>query len=236
MIAIERGVEPTGLAKRRIAQLESVGPERPSRTPSHRNAYNSVKDDLAHAQYRKCCYCERVVTRAFHDVEHYRPFARYWWLAWTWENLLFACAPCNRSGKNDAFPLDDGSVALVYDQQPPGEERPLLVDPAAEDPSVHIGFQLINGAWRPIGLTPRGRKTLEILAFDDDYRDDVKCHVDAVMERVRAWRLHEGSTTPVSLAAWDHLIRPLLDPHRPFRALTAAVLEREFPSFPQPPT
>lgn len=236
MIRIDRGPEPERLADRRAAQLQGIGASKPTRTPAHKDAYTSVKDDLASAQHRKCCYCERVVTRDYHDVEHYRPFTRYWWLAWTWENLLFACAPCNRSGKRAEFPLEAGSTALVFDQQPPGDERPLLIDPGAEDPRQHIGFECANDKWFPIGRTERGRKTLEILALDDDYRDDIRRHVESVMERIRAWRLLGGSATPDAAAAWAELIRPLLDPDRAFHALTEDVLQREFRSFAAPPS
>ena len=233
MIRIDRGPEPAALATRRTTQLKTVGASKPARTDAHRTAYTSVKKELAIAQHRKCCYCERIETQDFNDVEHYRPFARYWWLAWTWENLLFACATCNRSGKKAAFPLEDGSAALVFGQQPPGAERPLLVDPAAEDPRQHIGFECVNGKWLPIGRTPRGRKTLEILAFDDDYHDDVRRHVQATMERVRAWRLNAATSTPAA-AMWEDLILTLLAPSRAFGALTEDVLRHELPGFRDP--
>ena len=115
--------------------------------------YRIVYRDLWRAQHFKCCYCEYKVKAKFNDVEHYRPKARadrapgsgathgYWWLAFDWDNLLFACPNCNRTAKNDLFPIHAGSVPLQPEQLTPGRERPLLLDPAGEiNPAEHIQF------------------------------------------------------------------------------------------------
>jgi len=119
-----------------------------------------VKQALRAAQHDKCCFCESKLGHAqFGDVEHYRPKVRadrrpgcaashgYWWLAFTWSNLLFACPSCNRSSKNDRFPLCGGSVALEAEDPSPGREEPLLLDPgSAVNPVEHIQFK-----WKAIG-------------------------------------------------------------------------------------
>ncbi|WP_321860165.1 hypothetical protein [Burkholderia cenocepacia] len=115
--------------------------------------YRVVADALWRAQHYKCCYCETKTKSSYNDVEHYRPKASadrnpgstsrhgYWWLAFTWSNLLFSCASCNRSAKNDRFPLAHGSTALVQELEPPGLEVPLLLDPCGhENPIAHIEF------------------------------------------------------------------------------------------------
>lgn len=115
--------------------------------------YRIVSSDLWRAQHYKCCYCEFRITDSFNDVEHYRPKTRadrypgsrethgYWWLAFDWNNLLFACPLCNRTGKNDLFPLHAGSLPLQPEEVPQGRERPLLIDPAgALNPAEHIQF------------------------------------------------------------------------------------------------
>lgn len=91
--------------------------------------------------------------QGYHDVEHYRPKGRadrrpgcplthgYWWLAYSWDNLLYACPGCNRTGKNDSFPLDDGCYSLVAEDSAPGAELPLLLDPGSSvNPVEHIEF------------------------------------------------------------------------------------------------
>ena len=238
MIRIDRGPEPTGLSAMRQAQLITVSAAKPERTDSHRAAYCAFKDVLAERQRKKCCYCERIITASFNDVEHYRPFSQYWWLAWTWENLLFACAPCNRSGKNDAFPLAAGSITLQVGELPPGAERPLMLDPATDDPRRHIRFLQVNGKWRPIGEDERGRETLRVLRFDDEYDDRVQRRVRVVMEWVGAVRdaIHTKSADSARIAdLWRRMTACLLDDDQELRALTEDVLRHEFESFPDPP-
>jgi uncharacterized protein (TIGR02646 family) len=238
VIRIDRGAEPIGLPATRQAQLTTVSAAKPERTDSHRAAYRAFKGVLAERQRKKCCYCERIVTASYNDVEHYRPFSHYWWLAWTWENLLFACAPCNRSGKNDAFPLATGSIALRFGELPPGAERPLMLDPASDDPRRHIRFLRVNGKWRPIGEDERGRETLRVLRFDDEYDDRVQRRVRAVMEWVGAVRdaVHARPPDLERIGGlWRRMTACLLDHDQEFLALTEDVLRHEFRSFPDPP-
>jgi len=240
VIKIERTTEPSGLAARREKQLRSVGAAGPDRTTAHSNAYQSVKADLVKMQRHKCCYCERRTVPDHNDVEHYRPFDIYWWLAWTWTNLLFACAACNRKGgKLDQFPLAVGSVTLAFPGQPPGEERPLLVDPTVEDPREHVRFaKLPTGRWAPIGVTDRGQATVAILdlsrdTYLDDFTHHVTCVVSPVVRDVRD--AQAACARPEFEAYWRRKCAQLLDPERGFRALSEDVLRFEFATFPQPP-
>lgn len=177
------------------------------------------------------------------DVEHYRPFDLYWWLAWTWDNLLFACAACNRKGgKLDQFPLAEGSVRLAFSEQPPGAERPLLVDPTIDNPREHIRFvRMPDGRWAPIGVSERGRETIKILDLSrDTYLDDFTHHVTSiVMPVVRDIQDAQSAYRAGSRAGFDDYWRgkcdQLLDPDRAFRALSEDVLRFEFPTFPDPP-
>jgi uncharacterized protein (TIGR02646 family) len=80
-----------------------------------------VKTALRDAQNNKCCYCEGFFAgHASGDVEHFRPktcfrqaktapveYPGYYWLAYTWSNLYYACELCNRVGKRNLFPLID---------------------------------------------------------------------------------------------------------------------------------
>src|SRR5206468_3497187 len=81
--------------------------------------HKSVKDALREAQHGKCAFCESKVDHTAHgDVEHFRPKAGYrqsvgaplespgyYWLAYEWSNLFFACPKCNQSHKKNLFPL-----------------------------------------------------------------------------------------------------------------------------------
>jgi uncharacterized protein (TIGR02646 family) len=124
-----------------------------------------VKDALGELFYNKCAYCESSYgpTQPM-DVEHWRPKAQvetlqgkekpaYYWLASTWDNLLPSCIDCNRrrtqkdaltgekvlAGKEDQFPLDDGSARATAPGQE-GSEVPLLLNPCVDDPATFLAF------------------------------------------------------------------------------------------------
>ncbi|MHA1137785.1 MAG: retron system putative HNH endonuclease [Candidatus Thorarchaeota archaeon] len=94
--------------------------------------HNSVRDRLAEISHTHCAYCERHIhdTNNRGQVEHFRPIAKYWWLAYIWENLLYACERCNKK-KLDHFPLNSPKAPDWGDLN---QERPLLINPLDEDP------------------------------------------------------------------------------------------------------
>lgn len=54
----------------------------------------------------KCVYCESPTDTVAHgDVEHFRPKSVYWWLAYCYDNYVYACQICNQVFKGDAFPV-----------------------------------------------------------------------------------------------------------------------------------
>jgi uncharacterized protein (TIGR02646 family) len=197
--------------------------------------YSVVKHDLWVQQKMKCCYCDAWNECDYRDVEHFRPKVRanrmngaidpgYWWLAWTWENLLFSCPNCNRSAKNDAFPLEIGSMPLAAEAQPPGQERATLIDPYSEDPVDFIEFVFDGMHWRPRGRngSTRGQRTVEILELDraalltryNDYvNESVRPRIDELTEAI-AQRDESRIRT-----AWRR-VRALLVPGKDFVALS----------------
>ncbi len=114
----------------------------------------TVKQSLLQAQRAKCAFCESVVTHvSYGDVEHFRPkggFRQrrrgplrrpgYYWLAYAWENLLISCELCNRRFKRNWFPLERGTTRVRGPAGDIAQERPLLVNPAADDPASFITF------------------------------------------------------------------------------------------------
>lgn len=165
MIRIVRGDEPDKLSTLRASKLDSLSKLGREPTSDDVVGYREVAEELWDAQHHKCCYCEHRIPKGFNDVEHYRPKCRadrspgcslthgYWWLAYSWDNLLFACPYCNRTGKNDAFPLAIGSVPLTAQSIPPGSEHPLLLDPGSPiNPVEHIEY-LGQAIGKPGSLT-----------------------------------------------------------------------------------
>lgn len=182
--------------------------------------YAALKEDHYAADrspfWGKCAYCEsRVSSNQPGDVEHFRPKSRitdphtnkpiradssahnhpgYYWLAYDWKNLLFACAGCNRPsrrsktkrriGKWDHFPLVDETKRA---QQPGDEvhELPLLINPLVEDPSEHLELDPLTGVLS--AKSPRGQACIDLLGLNERGLPDER--VDAF--RAAASRYHD---------------------------------------------
>lgn len=139
-------------------------------------AAKEVKRQLLLMHHRKCCYCEeRFAEGAYLDVEHFRPQRGvrqsrqqkkddppgYYWLAYAWGNLLLSCGVCNRSYKKTVFPLENPIERARTHHDDLSRERPLLIDPAREDPRAHIRFDEED----PVALTEQGRVTIETVGL-----------------------------------------------------------------------
>ncbi|AGP39265.1 HNH endonuclease [Sorangium cellulosum] len=253
MIRIHRGAEPDELRRvrlERLPELARIARTRPPRSEEI-DGYRIAAGPLWRAQNFKCCYCERKIPKLYNDVEHYRPKASatrepgsqdrhgYWWLAFTWTNLLFACPSCNRTGKNDRFPLDAGSVALVAKEAPPGKEKPLLLDPAEHHGIEHIEFVFgviparATSAGVPPGWSARkhwwprarggsltGDWTIRVCGLDSS--EHIELYDDHVDKEARpaARDLEEALKRRRDVtAAFDQAMR-LLQPGKPFMGLS----------------
>jgi hypothetical protein len=134
-----------------------------------------VKSALKADQHDKCGFCEAIFdANVAGDVEHYRPKGAvetdagklrpgYYWLGYTWSNLSYACPDCNEYRKRDRFPLAVEEARARDHHDDIATEEPLLLDPnGGKDPHEHIIFR----GEAPIGLTPEGTTTIDILALD----------------------------------------------------------------------
>ena len=157
---------------------------------------------------QKCAYCEsKIGINADWDVEHYRPKGQvaensahpgYYWLAYTWSNLLPSCAFCNQrrhdrasltegagrlAGKLDQFPLEIEQDRCMSHEGDLLAERPLLLNPCIDEPELHIAFAPDGSA---IGLTERGKKTIEICHLDRKRLRDNRLEIlDAVKQLIK---------------------------------------------------
>jgi uncharacterized protein (TIGR02646 family) len=137
----------------------------------------NVKNALKRAQHNKCCYCEAVFEANYAgDVEHYRPkgavgsgtkkiIPGYYWLAYLWSNLYYACADCNQYRKRAAFPLAVEARRALDHHGNIDDEDPLLLDPGgAKDPREHIRFNQDV----PMGISAEGQTTIDRIKLDRD--------------------------------------------------------------------
>ena len=68
--------------------------------------WKAAKPQLKLETCGKCAYCESPTDTVAHgDVEHYRPKSKYWWLAYCYDNYVYACQICNQVHKGDEFPI-----------------------------------------------------------------------------------------------------------------------------------
>lgn len=256
MIRVNRGAEPAALAPVRATELPRVRTITVTRAPSSKDIgtkYQVVQESLWRAQHFKCCYCETREQMKRNDVEHFRPKSRatrspgcteqhgYWWLAWTWENLLFSCRNCNQSpAKLDKFPLAPGSEPLTPEQAPPGGERPLLIDPATESGVEHIQFvwtalgPASTGRWmpRPRDGSRKGAWTIKVCLLDrpdmlDRYGLHVEEHVKPKLAGVLS-AIREGRT-PDARTEWARVVRSLLNARQEFVGLSYDVMNHLLP-------
>ena len=176
--------EDPGLAERRkkelqrIRELASCGKLK-SDDFKNGKLWREFKELLYKPQHGKCCYCERMLPMGEAHVEHFRPKAKveeaechpgYWWLAYSWENLLLACETCNIK-KGAKFPLEPGSERLDPEDCDLEKEKPILINPLKEDPEEFIEYDLSNKLMvKAFGKCERGRKTVkELTGINDRY-------------------------------------------------------------------
>lgn len=252
MIRIWLPPEPWALRGERVRGLARLRArsERGERIADHHlTGHDKFRARLQRAQHLKCAWCDQRPTRNA-TVDHFRPKLEatgagqpgrrtpdgpptgYWWLTWTPANLVYGCDGCNRAKGTD-FPLANGSRRLAPEEQPPGHEVALLIDPSRDDPARHLAFFLdADGKWKPIPRDgdPRGAATLDALKLENDtgYLDQLRRHVERltpVIERLSTL-LHTDETT--FAAAWDAEVAPLLAPEAELALLAHDVLAHHF--------
>jgi hypothetical protein len=179
--------------------------------------HDDVVAALTMAQHGKCCFCER---RPLGDVEHFRPKGGYkqaagdplrrpgyYWLAYEWTNLYFACGPCNQRFKGNVFPLARPEDRAVSHHDDVTREQPLLVDPGT-DASVHVSFR--EEVAYPVNGSALGRTTIELLQLNredlresraDQFRRLRVITTELASQRLLAERLaKEGRDVPAEIA------------------------------------
>ena len=98
--------------QKRVATELALLKLRRAGTPPSSAVWKRAKDQLKRESDGKCGYCEGKASHVAHgDVEHFRPKTIYWWLAYCYDNYVFACQICNQSFKGSNFPLNGPPLA-----------------------------------------------------------------------------------------------------------------------------
>jgi hypothetical protein len=148
--------------KRIAAERALLALRRSGQDPST-TFWKVAKRQLKAESAGKCGYCEGLTTQTAHgDVEHYRPKADYWWLAYCYENYIYACQICNQTYKKTNFPIAGTRLA-----EPPllpmstDEDLDALAGTLGPDPLDTAGVIAFQAAARA-----------ELAHIPDPYADD----------------------------------------------------------------
>lgn len=134
-----------------VKRLEHIRAKKYINDDNHNKRYkiNDIRESLEKIYNGKCAYCETKVEQ--YHVDHYRPKVIYYWLAYSWDNLIISCPKCNEN-KNDLFDIHGGQrasfrtkciklndinkISARYDIY----ERPKLINVETFDPYPHLIF------------------------------------------------------------------------------------------------
>lgn len=280
MIRVDRGLEPAGLTTARSHRLAAaVAAFNAHGCPSDQlsaaltgYSLGSVKKTLYGRQHRKCAYCERRTDFSSHPVEHFRPkdgawrhergqaksvdTDHYWWLAWSWDNLLFSCVRCNDQGhKGNFFQVQAGS-ACTCPSSPIAAPHPdpvvsvavenaLFIDPAgATDPLTLLWWEPMTQTpaglpipprlwtWSPRWTDDRGRVTADNLKLVELAADIQRRVAKDIVPRVNKVRdAGQAGDLGRAQAEWESLLDDKLrDPEEDFRGPTWKALDLLVPA------
>ncbi|AHJ12458.1 retron system putative HNH endonuclease [Sulfurospirillum multivorans] len=107
-----------------------------------------AQKNLKEIYHLKCAFCEKKLLDADKHIEHYRSKNTYYWLAYSWDNLLLACGNCNRA-KGKKFKTENSKV--IYKNETFEEihalgksydeiEKPFIIHPEKEDVLQYIKY------------------------------------------------------------------------------------------------
>jgi hypothetical protein len=98
-------IPPAFRGERRIAKMATLLASPSSERRFDAGYWKAAKQQLKLESGGKRAYCEAPAAAVAHgDVEHFRPKTVYWWLAYCYDNYVYACQICNQVSKGDAFP------------------------------------------------------------------------------------------------------------------------------------
>ena len=152
---------------------------------------DDVKEALRIIYKGKCVFCEQK--EELTHVEHFRPKDTYYWLAFSWDNLLMSCPTCN-THKGANFEIDGtqanfentelnirniNSSSATYD----ANEIPKMVNPEVTDPAGQIYFEKDGNIKSD---DPRFSYTIKTCKIDrNNLNDNRRSILDRFREHIR---------------------------------------------------
>jgi len=109
---------------------------------------DEIKRALIELYKSKCAFCEQRVEQ--YHIEHYRPKKIYYWLAFSWDNLILSCPTCNQNkginfrlqGVQVTFNNVESNIRTINVSSAGYDiiELPDMVNPEVTDPLGRIEF------------------------------------------------------------------------------------------------
>ena len=104
-----------------------------------------IRIELDKIYNNKCAYCESRVEEL--HVEHFRPKSIYYWLSYSWDNLMLCCPSCNKQKNNEfevekRIAINDIAITDFHNLNSKYEkyENSKLINPEQEDCSDKVFF------------------------------------------------------------------------------------------------
>ena len=205
------------------------------------NKFNSkfkqkdTKKLLSQIYYNKCAFCEQKIFKCMDDsmkscsstVEHYRPKSIYYWLAFSWDNLLWCCHRCNQN-KDNKFDIKNSlgdfkkatflkkihNTSEIYNRI----EKPLMVHPEIDSVLSKLSFE--NGIISSID--ERVKYTIETCKLD---RDDLNEKRLKILGKFRISAKKRNRLNKSYEDILDNLKKDFMNEKSEFRALKFWILK-----------
>ena len=157
-----------------------------------------IKETLEKIHYNKCAYCE-VWVEEYH-IEHFRPKSIYYWLAYSWDNLLLACPTCNRS-KLDQFPCKNANCTTLPQDIDP-------TDTSEENiKKINLLSEELNRQEQPLLINPELESPIGKLQFEEN--GTIKSSDERYTETINVCKLNRNKLTLLRKKIFDDLINKI---------------------------
>ena len=173
---------------------------------------DDIRDRLVRIYNNKCAFCEQKVEQ--YHIEHFRPKQIYYWLAYSWDNLLLACHYCNNykginfaiKGKRAKCPntKDLKNINTISSRKYNLQEQPKLINPEQSDPSPYLIFEKDG---KITSDNDDYKYTIDICRIDRKYLNDGRKNIIDKFKREIVSELVYNSTPEEQKQAINILVR-----------------------------
>ena len=185
---------PAKTTNDRRLEVISLGSYPDSSKYDARYKSTDIKDQLNSKYLGKCAYCESPVEQLV--VEHYRPKrGGYYWLAYSWDNLLLACPKCNEY-KGDSFPVS--RTAVTYDPSRDTINR------------IHVLGACYDRLERPLIVNPEKVSSYELNSITFDKDGQIRSKNIRMHRTIDICKLYRKQLCERRRKIWDDLRKEIL--------------------------